>query len=105
MDPLPVNFRIKFLAQKLRVKVNRIRMVTPEKVNKRRLHGRCPDDVTTLAQFFHASQAVHAAHDVTTLPFRAGQFPQHLWSPTSYSYLLQQAGVPNLILLTLAACA
>ena len=32
-------------------KVNRIRMGTPEKVNKHRMHRKCLDDITTLPQF------------------------------------------------------
>ena len=47
-----------------------------------------------LRHFFQASQAVHGADDITTLPV---QFSEGLWSPSLYYYLLQQAGVPNLI--------
>ena len=51
---------------------------------------------TQLRHYFQASKAVHGADDVTT-----GHLSEHLWSPSLQSYLIQQAGVPNLILLTL----
>ena len=35
------------------------------------------------------------------LRYEPGQFSKGLWSPSWYSYLLKQAGVPNLIQLTL----
>ena len=41
------------------------------------------------------SQAVHVA------PQEPGQFSEHLWSPSWYSYLLWQAGETNLILLNM----
>ena len=51
-----------------------------------------------LRQNFQASQAVHRADDISTPHFGSMSISEHLWS---LSYLLDRAGVPNLIILTL----
>ena len=58
--------------------------------------------ISQLRHNFQASEAVYGDDDITTQTFiEPGQFYERLWSPNWYSYLLQQAGVPNLILFAL----
>ena len=53
---------------------------------------------------FQACQAVHWAEDITTLHFQSQVYSLSVCGPQvyRYSYLLQKAGLPNLIHLTLA---
>ena len=60
-----------------------------------------PGDITTLQKFSGLSGSARGWWHHNFALLEPGQFSEHLWSPSQYSYLLERAGVPNLIQLTL----
>ena len=84
-----------------RTKVNRIRLSTPWRVNK---SGCAPKGSWwhhDSATFFRLVRQCMGQMTSQLRQFRPGQFSEGLWSPSCYSYILQKAGVPKRILLTL----
>ena len=86
-----------------RIKVNWIRLSTPWKVNK---SGCAPKGSWwhhDSATFFQASQAVHGADGITTPPILTQVNSLRVCGPKLLLFLVQKAGVPNLIQLTLGS--